>query len=618
MIRLGIPHRVIRGRGFYGAQEVLDLASLLSLLADPADALAFAAILRSPWVALSDASLFRLSIACGGRLSLSGVQAATQPELPAEEARRLARFLKLYPTLRRERDRLGIRVLLWGALAETGYRVGVAGAPFGEQTLANIDKLLEIAGHWDAMGKGDCATFARRILDLADSDPSEGQAEVIEAGDARAVQILTIHQAKGLEWPVVAIPDLAAQRNRGQGRVLFDRGMGLAIKPWIGPDSEATGSPRAQQIAAELARRDDAEYGRLLYVAMTRARDRLILSGQTRRQAGTWRAMLERILAGSPALRSAVKVLALKDLELSRTPVHEPPPPKLAPSIEADRALNRVRAPRRTAPARIVLPVTHLQDFFLCSRRFHYAHQAGLSEFPFGGGLIASRECGATNSKAQGILAHHLLESANLSLLRKAGPDRWAHLESLIWSRGFDPKATEASEVLQWVEGFLRTAFAARLAEADPERVHRELPFLLRLCAGESPEVFLKGKIDLLFEDEAGCATLLDYKTSPRTPEGRAAYSFQLASYALAARRLVREGVPLRAGIVFLRDPLPEPEVQEAAEIGLSAFEARLFQGALQLLERPARSEWPGLAQAQCGAIHCGYQYRCHSKAAAV
>jgi ATP-dependent exoDNAse (exonuclease V) beta subunit len=617
LIRLGIPHRVYRGRGFYGAQEVLDLASLLSLLADPADALAFAAVLRSPWVALSDASLFRLSIACGGRLCLRGVQAATQLELPVEEQRRLARFLRLYPTLRRERDRLGIRVLLRGALDETGYRVGVAGSPFGEQALANIDKLLEMAGHWDASEKGDCATFARRILALADSDPSEGQADVIEVGDARAVQILTIHQAKGLEWPVVAIPDLGAQRNRGQGRVLFDRDLGLAIKPWIGPDS-ATGSPRAQRIAAELARRDDAEYVRLLYVAMTRARDRLILSGQTRRQAGTWRATLERILAGNPALRSAVQTLGPKDLEVSRAPVPDPPAPKLAPSIEADRALNRVRAPRRPAPARVILPVTHLQDFFLCSRRFHYAHQAGLSEFPWGLGFAASRERGGRDPKAQGILAHHLLESAKLSLLRGDKTELRAHLESLIWSQGFDPKAREASEVLQWVEGFMRTAFAARLAAADPERVHRELPFLLQLCRGQGPEVFLKGKIDLLFEDEAGFATLLDYKTSARDPGGLTAYSFQLASYALAARRLVKESVPLRTGIVFLRDPLPEPEIQEATEMDWNAFEARLFQGAIQLLERTARAEWPGLAQVQCEAIHCGYQYRCHSQAAAV
>src|ERR1019366_9437892 len=61
LIRHAVPHRVIRGRGFYGAQEVLDLASLLSLIADPGDRISVAAVLRSPWVALSDASLFRMA-----------------------------------------------------------------------------------------------------------------------------------------------------------------------------------------------------------------------------------------------------------------------------------------------------------------------------------------------------------------------------------------------------------------------------------------------------------------------------------------------------------------------------------------------------------------------------
>src|SRR5262249_46851927 len=70
LTRYGVPHRIVRGRGFYGAQEVMDLASMLSLIADPSDGIAFAAVLRSPLVCLSDASLLRLAIASGGRLSL--------------------------------------------------------------------------------------------------------------------------------------------------------------------------------------------------------------------------------------------------------------------------------------------------------------------------------------------------------------------------------------------------------------------------------------------------------------------------------------------------------------------------------------------------------------------
>ncbi|MGQ0505721.1 MAG: UvrD-helicase domain-containing protein, partial [Myxococcaceae bacterium] len=152
LTRMGVPHRVIRGRGFYGAQEVLDLAALLSLVVDPTDNVAFAAVLRSPLVGISDASLFRISLAGGDRLSLAAAQrpgALEDFDFPQDEAERVSRLLRLYPRLRKERDRLGIRPLLQVALAETDLRVSLAGTPYGEQALANVDKLLDLAARWD-------------------------------------------------------------------------------------------------------------------------------------------------------------------------------------------------------------------------------------------------------------------------------------------------------------------------------------------------------------------------------------------------------------------------------------------------------------------------------------
>src|SRR6185295_19138481 len=236
LARVGVAHRVVRGRGFYAAQEVVDLASLLSVIADPSDALSFAAVLRSPLVALSDASLYRLADQCGGRLHLKSVRAVERPALVgfgAGELERLDRFLDLHHRLRSERDRLGLRVLLQVALEETAYRVALAGSPFGEQALANVEKLLELAGRWDATGAGDCQAFAAELLALADAEPAEAQADVMDAGDERAVSLLTIHQAKGLEWPVVVVPDLCAGPMPQTKRVLFDRSMGLGLKPWV-------------------------------------------------------------------------------------------------------------------------------------------------------------------------------------------------------------------------------------------------------------------------------------------------------------------------------------------------------------------------------------------------
>jgi ATP-dependent helicase/nuclease subunit A len=309
LVRCGVPHRVVRGRGFYGAQEVLDLASLLALLADPDDALSLAAVLRSPLVAISDSALLQLALPeePDGKGGLRLRRAfARRSGIEGPEGARLDRFAALFPRLRAERDRLGLRTLLEVTLAETGYREALAGAPFGEQALANLDKLLALAERRDRAGRGDCAAFAREVLELADRDPTEAQADVVDAGDPRAVQLLTIHQSKGLEWPVVFVPDLASRRRAVTEQVLFDRQLGLALKPFL-REQEISSSPQYRRVAEERGRREEAEYRRVLYVAFTRARERLVLSGAVPRPpASGWRT-LDEALAGDARPRTLAR-----------------------------------------------------------------------------------------------------------------------------------------------------------------------------------------------------------------------------------------------------------------------------------------------------------------------
>jgi ATP-dependent exoDNAse (exonuclease V) beta subunit len=502
-------------------------------------------------------------------------------------------------------------------LEELGYRVAVAGTPFGEQALANLDKVLDLADRWDGGGKGDCSGFAQRMRELADQDPSEAQADLLEAGDPRAVQLMTIHQAKGLEFPIVVLPDLGAQRNRGGGRVLYDRDLGLSIKPWVGELSENTRSPRHQRLGSELTRREDAEYVRLLYVAMTRARDRLILSGQNRRSAGTWHEMLKAASESHAAIRSNVQQLRADEIQV---PARSAPgsKPSQQELDEVRQAIARVRERSPHQSQGVVFPVTHLQDYVLCPRRYLYAHHLGLLEFPLALESVSEddgeRDTAGSDYRQRGTVAHRLLELVELSRVQGADADLRKHLAELLWMQGVEPDSDEGKKILSWVHGFWRTPFAARLANAGPERVHRELPFMLRL--GERPSVHLKGKIDLLFEDEAGGATVIDYKASRRHPRGVEAYRFQLDCYALAARRLVKEGVRIQTGIAFLAEGCPEPEIRPAHEVDLESFQRELLRSATALLESTPRLDWTGLASQECASLGCGYQYRCHSEAA--
>ncbi|RKH95586.1 DNA helicase UvrD, partial [Corallococcus praedator] len=565
LIHHGVPHRVLRGRGFYGAQEVRDLASLLALLSDADDALAFAAVLRSPLVGLSDASLFRLA----GDLPLSLgsprlVDADVRAAMSAREQTRLTRFLDLIPVLRRERDRLGVHVLLHAALEATGYREALAGSPYAEQASANVEKLLSLAARRDERGTGGCVAFARELRQLADSDPNEAQADLLDEGDPRAVQLLTIHRAKGLEWPVVVVPGMGGRRRTTSARAYFERSFGLALRPWMPDSLDTFTSERFEAVRAELKAREDAEYLRLLYVALTRAKDLLVLSGGEEKRAGTdtWWHRVDRRLDADAQLRALANDV---DVERLPPPADPEPPTEEQEAHARDRvesALARVsgtasddgsdEADAAFDEAPVIASVRAVQDFLTCPRRYHHLHRLGLAvgsepwEAPARLAPLLVESEGWLPVERPDQLVTRLLREVDLSL---AGPDaeaseRRAHLEQLLRSAGRDPEEEGLGDVLATAERFLGTAFAKRLAATPASSVHRGLDFVLDLEDGAS----LEGVVDLLWESPEGEAVAVLLRPGARHPLGPAACAHELAALSLAASRMVRDGVPVRVG----------------------------------------------------------------------
>ncbi|MCY1034373.1 UvrD-helicase domain-containing protein [Corallococcus sp. BB11-1] len=646
LIRHGVPHRVLRGRGFYGAQEVRDLASLLALLSDADDALAFAAVLRSPLVGLSDAALFRLA----GDLPLSLgsprlVDANVRAAMSAREQTRLACFLDLIPVLRRERDRLGVHALLHAALEATGYREALAGSPYAEQASANVEKLLSLAARRDERGTGSCVAFARELRQLADSDPNEAQADLLDEGDPRAVQLLTIHRAKGLEWPVVVVPGMGGRRRTTSARAYFERSFGLALRPWMPDSLDTFTSERFEAVRAELKAREDAEYLRLLYVALTRAKDLLVLSGGEEKRAGTdsWWHRVDRRLDADPELRELAK-----DVDVERLPPPaDPEPPTeeqtLQARIRVEAALARVaeagasafgedalRAGRAQAPrpdadleegdsafsdAPAIASVRALQDFLSCPRRYHHHHRLGLAvgsepwEAPARSSPLLVESEGWLPVERPDQLVTRLLREVDLSL---AGPDaegseRRAHLEQLLRGAGRDPEEEDLGAVLTTAERFLGTAFAKRLAASPASSVHRGLDFVLDLEGGAA----LEGVLDLLWESPEGEAVAVLLRPGARHPLGPAACAHELAALALAASRMVRDGVPVRVGVAFLGEGSPEPEFL-ASGAGDEAAAHRLALGVRALVQSESMGAGAGWDKAACQALHCGFAEHCH------
>jgi ATP-dependent helicase/nuclease subunit A len=475
------------------------------------------------------------------------------------------------------------------------YRVAVAAGPFGEQGLANLDKLLVLASAREARGAGVSA-FARELLELADDAPKEAQGEVVDELDLEAVTLCTVHQAKGLEWPIVVLPDLPTQPRNENAAVRFDRSLGLSlVRPKGTSDLR---SLSATHISNQLSKRARAENLRLLYVAMTRARDRLVLGLRPHNSPNhTWANDLNAFFA--------LKVSGDQPerLDVSKLATRKPESVSAAPGSREDvaRLIAHVRAPRESTTTSMVLPVTQLQDLVSCPRRFHFAHQVGLSERPVSFEW-RDEESGDDDVRVRGTAAHKLLELTPLASVGILGLS--AVLRELRRAAGLERVAGD--DVMAWVERFWASDFGRSLGGAT---VHRELPFALRLPSADGPTLVLRGQIDLLVVHE-GEVLVIDYKTSTMPTAGLEPYRFQLGCYALAAQRFVGASLPIRAGIVFLRDESPEPHfLPDLHGDELAALLARESAG---LAQAQRTGVWPSRPRERCEALGCGYVYRCH------
>lgn len=307
LAELDIASVVVGGRGFYAAREVRELAVLMLAIADPYDVLASTGVWRSPVWGISDSSIVELAAA--ERLRLADHINGCSIELStSSDAATVTQMARLVDRLHHELDRLGPARVLRFAVDRLGLRQVLAWDDAGEQRIANVDKLLALLGSREFAGLGAMAT-ARRLLERGeDTLDREAPAEVAAAADPDAVRIMTIHAAKGLEFPVVFVPELGTEPHGQEGPVVFERELGLAV---VSPDlvGRRRPSPHAAAVHERLAARRDAESRRLLYVAATRARDLLVLIGEApedRAGEGNWRKLID---AALPELGELVEVV---------------------------------------------------------------------------------------------------------------------------------------------------------------------------------------------------------------------------------------------------------------------------------------------------------------------
>jgi len=647
-----IPYSVVKGKGFFRCQEILDIHHVLKFVTGLERDFSLAGILRSPLAGCADETLF--AIAAMGSLCGAFFDKALS-DLPDLEMEKVLSCRKRLQRLEALKERLSTGELVEEILSLFDARAVYLSTFQGPQKVANLEKLARMARGFDRRGGLTIEDFISQIERDIKVESREAEAHLSE-DERNAVQLMSIHQAKGLEFPIVIVPDLGRTTKAETRDIHYSPRRGIAGRVRRPDSLEPENHYLRAQITREWDERERAESLRLLYVAFTRARDYLILSGGQMRSEGRWRSMLlgfvgrETIEAftESPDLEKTLRItksqaddrhtysFTVKLLKPEackvETPPRQSPAADLCPEVrspehlslssggepafterdELQLALRRALHFSWPPPASISLTPTLLLTYGFCRRKYLYDSVLGSRE---GSAAMMSPQGGdgppLSRREAQGWAAHKVLEEIDFAADDQA---LYSKIEHMLFQLSYSHPLLR-KHTLPVMEALLRLTGSKEARDLElrspDSKLWREHPFALTIPS--SPELYLYGKMDLIVEDSRGKFTLLDYKYSSSKDKSHLDYRLQISSYAIALHR--GAGIEdLNAYIVYLLDgPVHFSRVETGKKLR-NSFTEELKSIAAELSERwkkPDERSWEKTKLRNCKSIQCPYLLRC-------
>jgi ATP-dependent exoDNAse (exonuclease V) beta subunit len=601
------------GRGYYAQQQVSDVLAYLRLIRNRYDDFALLTVLASPLVGVSNDGLWHIRRAAVRRPIFTALERDEPPPgLDADERRLVLAFGQRFARLVRASSEVSLERLCDLIVAEHDYDLACLAMPDGDRRIANLRKLGRLAAEFEAVRGPDLEAFVRFCDEQAALQVREGEAAIAEEG-RDAIVLMTVHAAKGLEFDVVALADSGRERiARATRDILVAAGGGIALRaadPATGLLGPALGY---QEVAAAERAAEGEEARRLQYVAMTRARHHLIVSGAFEPGEETAIAHLCGVLgidldsapevdAGDARLRVRVERPAERDEGPANGAVDVPAPvtathpvgQQLALFGEGGRTVEALPA-LAAIPAAPPVPLRRLSYSALslyrrCGYRYFAQRVLGLPEPE-----RAAVDGGGLDPLELGDAVHLELERAD---------GRW---------RDRYPHASPENEerIGGFVAAWSASPLRGRVDEVTDAR--HEVGF-----AFEVDGVLLRGRFDLYGHLGDGTVLIVDFKTNrlgERTAQDvmDGAYAEQVKTYALAA---LRSGAPAaEIAYAFLEDAeavavrrfsaADVPELEAELHTAIDAIRAGRFTArpgphcqecpALDLLCAGPALEWEG------------------------
>ena len=612
----GIPAYAELDAGYFREIEVQIMLSLLSVIDNPRQDIALAAVLRSPLVGFTPEELVVIRLAEQGDDLWSALQVYSEnsPEDGEENLRRKVEdFIAKFAQWRNISRRKGVPELIWQIYRDTGYYDYVGGMPGGMLRQANLRALHDRAGQYEATNFRGLFRFLRFLERMQDKGSDLAVARALgESEDV--VRIMSIHKSKGLEFPVVFLADLGKNINLQDSKALVLCHKTLGVGPYVtNPELRFRYPTLARHgISHKLIMETKAEELRILYVALTRAREKLILVGSAtklKKKALQWCQMADypkltlpdALVAGAknyldwlcPAVvrhNGGTQLREYGECEMNDHPIFADEPSKWQVAIYTPGQLMEVAEEEGQGTAFLeniknLESVAEGEDFPWVEKtlgwQYGYQHVVGkpaklsvteikrrFSELAdeqgqqtFGKKSIALRprfiqESTGLTGAERGTLMHNVMQHIDFQgNLQVEGIE--AQLREMVAQEMILPEHAPLVDVPAIV-AFFESELGKRICQSS--NVRRELPFSLLLPAerfdaemkGTDEGVFIQGVIDVLF-DEGDGLILLDYKTDwvKDSTELIERYAIQLDLYAEAIERIFKQPVKEKYLYVF-------------------------------------------------------------------
>ena len=565
----GIPYRIGgRGRGLFARPEVTDALLFLKVLTQPFDTISLIGFLRSPWVGLSDDSILQLGWkdtsfdeAAFAKMVLS---ADGEELLAGEQAQRLGHARTIVTEFRAKTGYCLASEILRDLIQRTGYDAIISGTFRGTQRIANLRKLIDWIRRVERGGTVLLADVVGTLEEHAENPPDIPEAALLDP-EQNAVTIMTIHGAKGLTSRVVFVPELSCSPSGDSPWAMLDGQEGKSTRLHIRTEDiarEKTMTPGFEKARDALRDIRMAESKNVFYVAMTRARDLVILSGAAGdRKPAEWRAEIEKVIADNEDARTRLRQVPYIDVEnaaaelVSRSEASTTNVAALEPLFEAATGIY----PGTIPAARILrFPATTLSSYHNDPTEYAKTKLAAFDQFfsrprQLPGDAEAAGDDAPPTRDTDVIASYADFGTAGHAALEQLALSGWrGDIAALAKASGDENHLSERdiSDLQARLEGAVGL-MTKSLGNAADSRV--EWPFAM-LLENNGTKLIVDGTMDLLFKAADGSWHIVDYKFSDEPDAAlKKKYGLQLNLYRLALRRFEDGSEPvIRSSLVVV------------------------------------------------------------------